>query len=57
MNKKKRKNWDFYEMRVENKRSNFHQKLKRYLKKQLWTFLERNEYDNATHFVAVTLLV
>ena len=57
MNKKKRKNWDFYEMRVENKRSNFHQKLKRYLKKQLWTFLERNEYDNATHFVAVTLVV
>ena len=57
MNDKKRKNLDFYEMRVENKRSNFHHKLKRCFKEQLCNFLERNEYENETHFVAVTLIV
>ena len=44
MNNKKR-NWDFCEKRVENKRRNFHHRLKKYFKEQLCTFLERNEYS------------
>ena len=35
MNNKERKYWDFYEMRVENKRHNFHHRLKEYFKEQL----------------------
>ena len=45
MNNKKRKNWDFYEIRVENKRCNFPQRLNKYFQEQLCTFLERNEYS------------
>ena len=30
MNDKKRKNWNFYEIKVENKRRNFHHRLKKY---------------------------
>ena len=30
VNNKKRKNWDFYEIKVENKRLNFHYRLKKY---------------------------
>ena len=33
MSNKKRKNWDFYEIKVENKRRNFHHKLKKYISK------------------------
>ena len=33
MSNKKRKNWDFYEIKVENKRRNFHHKLKQYFSK------------------------
>ena len=45
MNNKKKKNWDFYEMRVENRRRNFHYRLKKYFKEPPCTFLERNEYS------------
>ena len=30
MNNKKRKNWDFYEIKVKNKRLNFYYRLKKY---------------------------
>ena len=30
MNNKKRKNWDFYEIKVENKMRNFNHRLKKY---------------------------
>ena len=45
MNDKKRKNWNFYEIKVENKRRNFHHRLKKYFKEQLCTFLEINIYS------------
>ena len=45
MNNKKKKNWYFYEIRVKNKRRNFHHRLKKCFKEQLCTFLERNEYS------------
>ena len=45
MNNKKRKDWNFYEIRVENKRRSFHHRLKKYFKEQLCNFLERNEYS------------
>ena len=43
---KKRKNWDFYKIRVEkNFWRNLHHRLKKYFKEQLCTFLERNGYS------------
>ena len=46
VNNKKRKNWDFYEIIVENKKFNSHHRLKKYFKEQLRTFLKRNEYSS-----------
>ena len=33
MSNNKRKNWDFYEIKVENKRRNFHHRLKKHYNK------------------------
>ena len=46
MNNKKRKNWDFNEIRVGRFFwCNLYHRLKNYFKEQLCTFLERNEYS------------
>ena len=42
---KKRKNWDFCEIIVENKKCGSHHRLKKYFKEQLCTFLESKEYS------------